>query len=493
MMLRRVLLFLLFSSLLGSCVSVNKINQGQTVLRNPEKLRADVGYVQNKLRKFHPCLDDYISMKALDFKFDSLKTTLISPMTSNEFYFHISPVIAAVKQGHTRIFPLSNKLRSREINHAGTDGISPLFQYDFEMFDGKFYIVKNFTGNNIIKPATELIAVNNIRPQEVLLKYRNTLSSDGYNQTFIDRRLIKDFPTYYFYQYGVTDSVLCELKYNDSLSSVWLKRKTDTIGIKNNKTRKQKKSEWTERKKETEKKMEEGYNEITRTYSKKLSFLSPDSSIAMMKITDFSNGNYTKFYRESFHLLDSLKTNTMILDLRDNPGGRLSDASALYSYLADTSYKFIEKSEVTSNGFLHLLVNKSDDKKYYFPFPESSKNPCKPNHFKGKVYVLINGGTFSASCILSSNLKGSKRAVFVGEETGGAYNGTVAGIMKTVKLPESRLKVRFGLANIRPYYKSGTYGRGIFPDVKIRPTLEDRRKGIDTEVEYVLRKVTGDR
>ena len=492
MVLNRVLLFVLICSLLGSCVSVKKLNQTQAVLRNAVNLRADVSFIQNKLEKLHPCLDDYISIKELDFKFDSLKSTLNSPMTSNDFYFRLSPVIAAVRQGHARTFPLINKLRSREIKHAGTDGLSPLFQYDFEMFDSKLYIVKNFAGHNNIKPATELVSVNNIRPQEILSKYRNTLASDGYNQTFIDRRLIKDFPTYYFFQNGLVDSILCELKYNDSLSTVWLKRKADPIGIKNTKTHEQKALERVARRKEGSKREELGYNEITRNYSKNLSFPATDSSIALMKIADFTKGNYTKFYRESFKLLNTLNTRTLILDLRDNPGGRLSDAADLYSYLADTSYKFIERSEVASRGILHLLVKKDDDNKYYYSFPESSKAPCKANHFKGKIYVLINGGTFSAACILSSNLKGSRRAVFVGEETGGAYNGTVAGIMARVTLPESRLKVMFGLANVKPIYKSGTYGRGIFPDVKIKPTLEDRRKGVDAEVEWVLKKVTGD-
>jgi C-terminal processing protease CtpA/Prc len=47
-----------------------------------------------------------------------------------------------------------------------------------------------------------------------------------------------------------------------------------------------------------------------------------------------------------------------------------------------------------------------------------------PNAFKGKIYVMINGGSFSASSLISSNLK-LKRVTFVGEETGGAFNGTV--------------------------------------------------------------------
>ena len=117
---------------------------------------------------------------------------------------------------------------------------------------------------------------------------------------------------------------------------------------------------------------------------------------------------------------------------------------------------------------------------------ESKIGHPKPNNFKGKVYVLINGGSFSATCILSSNLKGSKRAFFVGEETGGAYNGSVAGVIPTFTLPHSKLQLSFGLMRIQPHYKTDIEGRGIFPDIEIKPTLEDRINGRDPELQWVL-------
>jgi len=132
-----------------------------------------------------------------------------------------------------------------------------------------------------------------------------------------------------------------------------------------------------------------------------------------------------------------------------------------------------------------LVVHKGADNKYYFPFPESTTSP-KKRHFKGNLYVLINGGTFSAAAILASNLKGLKRGVFVGEETGGASNGTVAGKMALFKLPESKLKIHFGLAYIQPHYHSGASGHGVMPDIIFKPTLEDRINGVDPEMKWVV-------
>ena len=115
---------------------------------------------------------------------------------------------------------------------------------------------------------------------------------------------------------------------------------------------------------------------------------------------------------------------------------------------------------------------------------------ANPLHFDGKVFVLINGGSFSASCIISSNLQATGRAVFVGEETGGAFNGTVAGRMPLLELPKSKLPLRLGLMDIRPVHRTEQEGRGIMPNVEIIPTAEQRVNGDDPELEYVLKTVS---
>jgi C-terminal processing protease CtpA/Prc len=43
---------------------------------------------------------------------------------------------------------------------------------------------------------------------------------------------------------------------------------------------------------------------------------------------------------QSFRKIDSYKSKTLILDLRDNGGGRLNEIVDLYSYLADSTFVF---------------------------------------------------------------------------------------------------------------------------------------------------------
>ena len=79
-----------------------------------------------------------------------------------------------------------------------------------------------------------------------------------------------------------------------------------------------------------------------------------------MKIRSFGNGNYKKFYQKSFAKIDSFNTEYLILDLRDNTGGRLDEIDKLYSYLTDKNYQLIEKAEVlTRQPYLTSMLSKN--------------------------------------------------------------------------------------------------------------------------------------
>jgi C-terminal processing protease CtpA/Prc len=250
-----------------------------------------------------------------------------------------------------------------------------------------------------------------------------------------------------------------------------------------------------------------------------LTYLEADSSIALMTIPAFSAKSFSTFYKKSFEQLRAANTQTLIIDLRNNPGGSLKNIQTLYAYLTDTSFYFTSKAEIASrtsllrsNPFknspvvvkilspilypaklismgITLSKIKQEDGKYYHNLYSAKRASYNPLYFKGDVYVLINGRSFSASSILSSNLHGAKRAVFVGEETGGAYNGCVAGQYYMFTLPKSKLKGQFGMATIQPFYQTDTEGRGIMPDIEVIPTLEDRINGNDPELNTILELV----
>ena len=500
------------------CNSIQRYNAHISESISPEKLKKDVDLTQSRLRKMHPNLYYYITKDDLDRKFDSVRNSISCPMTSIEFYKKISPVIASVRQGHMFVYPPTRKYTKKETVMLAKKGIGPLSQFDFEFFDNRLYVVKNKSYDKSIKVGTEVVTLNSKSPQSLFDEYKNRFTSDGFNTTFKSNFFERRFSQFFTYESGIVDSILYNVKWNDSLKSIKIKRQiVDSTALKQQLskhtiTAAEKQKIQADRLYLKRNKSLLGYDPTLKAYNRNLTFLEKDSSIAVMKIKAFSKGKYKRFYKQAFQRIQRNQSSTLIIDLRNNGGGRLAEIVELYKYLADSTFVFMEKSEVTSRSslvnhyfrggsllsrasriltapiavpFIYILVHKDQDGKYYLNH-NTHPQKIKKTPFKGKVYVLINGGSFSASSVLAANLKGDKRAVLVGQETGGAHNGTVAGQMPIIELPHSKIKIRIGLMNIIPRHKSETFGRGVFPDYEVIPTIEDRIKDVDPEMNWVL-------
>jgi C-terminal processing protease CtpA/Prc len=495
------------------CTSTKKYNKHWNDLIVEEQLKADVDYTYRKLQGLHPNLYWYITKEALDYKFDSLKSTLTKPLTRFNFYKKLSPVVAAVRQGHLIVYPPTKLLTKRATKALIKKGTGPFSQFEFELFNGKLYVVKNKSYNKTIQPGTEVVGVNGTKPIDLIQEYNHYYSSDGFNTTYKTNFSGKRFATLFATEYGIKDSLQFDFKCNDSLKTITIKRKKeDTPDSKKNKKKRAVK-DLARSKESRKKKRVNGYYSIEKNYNRNLHFLEKDSSVAVIKIRSFKIGDYKTFYKESFSKIAAYHSQTLVLDLRNNGGGRVTEIADLYSYLADSTFVFLDKSEVVSKSslfkgayfyggsfgfkalktifspilysYLLLTVRKNQNEKNYYA-TQTTPHKVKKNAFKGKVYVLINGGSFSASSIISSNLKGSKRAFFVGEETGGAYNGTVAGFTPRIKLPNTAIQIRIGLMYMAAPFKTTLEGRGIFPDKEIIPTIEDRIKENDPEMNWIL-------
>ena len=505
-----------FTIIIASCSTVKNHNAHLNDLIAVEDLRSDVDYTYQKMKDMHPKLYWYISEKNLNYKFDSLKTTITKPITSYEFYKKIAPIVGSVGQGHMMALPNTKLYSYKQIKATKEKGIGPISQFDFELFDNKLYVVKNKTYDKSVAVGTEILAINGRKTEDFMKEYNTFFTSDGYNKTFKKNRLPKLISRYFSQEYGTKDTINYVTKYNNSEKTISvIRKKIDTINKKVDKnkifTDQEKVANKIKAKALKIKHDVEGYNKETKDYQRNLRFIEKDSAVAIIKIRGFSNGDYEIFYKQSFKKIQDYKSKTLILDLRNNGGGRLAEINNLYSFLAEKEYVFLKDSPVVSKtslfnvnyfegafywlpfkvaispfvySFLYLRTTKKDDGNVYWTNNKLKK--LNEFNFKGKIYVLINGGSFSASSIISSNLQGSKRATFVGEETGGAYNGTVAGQMPLVKIPNSKIKVRIGLVGCIPFYNDQKEGRGVFPDQEIIPTLQDRIDEKDPEIDWVL-------
>jgi len=134
----------------------------------------------------------------------------------------------------------------------------------------------------------------------------------------------------------------------------------------------------------------------------------------------------------------------IILDLRNNPGGLLDQAVDLVDI-------FVEEGKIVSQKGR----KKSDDKTYSASSSKTITNI--------PMVVLINGGSASASEIVSGALQDHKRAVLVGENTFG--KGSVQVILPITK--EEAIKLTIA----RYYLPSGRtiQAVGVKPDIIVAP------------------------
>ncbi len=136
--------------------------------------------------------------------------------------------------------------------------------------------------------------------------------------------------------------------------------------------------------------------------------------------------------------------NGIILDLRNNPGGLLSQAVGLVNLFVDKGVIVSQKGRV-----------KSENTEYKATSEGTIKNI--------PIAVLVNGGSASASEIVSGSLQDHKRAIIVGEKTFG--KGSVQVILPIDKTEAIRLTIA------RYYLPSGRtiQSVGVTPDVVVYP------------------------
>jgi hypothetical protein len=525
---KQIFVFAVLNLLLSNCASVKKYNKSISEYLSEKQQLEDINYLQKKIYKYQPAIDLFVKKEFLDKKFDSLRELAKNPKKSNEFYLSVAPVVYSIKQGHNNVSPVIQKLNRKESKRVIKLGKNPYSQFDYFFENDKLFILHNFSKDTLIPKGAEVLKIGEFTPQQIKEKYWKTIVSDGFNTTFYKYSFAKKVSLYAQVEMGIIDSLKYQFKFKDSIFERTIYRpnfKKNKNAEKNTSLKKDtivkktinKKELKVKNKAERKKKALYGYDSDRKQYNRELTFKTSDSSVAVIKIRNFSTGNYKNFYKQSFELLQKKQTKTLILDLRNNPGGKLNDVKNLASYFTEIPYQLIEPVFLTkrnalwqSNYFKGALIwtypflasaypviksiefvkpKKNNLGNYTYSVSASKLHEPSPNNFKGKIYVLINGGSFSASCLIAAHLKTLKNVTFVGEETGGGANQTTAGRMPMFEMPNSKLNFNILLMDFRPKNQTQELGRGIEPDVTINYTINDLINNTDPQMEWIEKNI----
>ena len=176
-----------------------------------------------------------------------------------------------------------------------------------------------------------------------------------------------------------------------------------------------------------------------------------DENIGYIRLTSFNDNSSDQIEKQIKKLKKDKNLNSFILDLRNNPGGLLSQAIKISDF-------FLENGEIVSTK----SRKKSENRKWFAK---------KGDITDGKtLLVLINYGSASASEIVAGALKDHKRAIIVGENSFG--KGSVQSIIPL----KNRGAIRLTVAK---YYLPS--GKSI-SEVGVRPDIEVNEEGADFRI-----------
>ena len=193
-----------------------------------------------------------------------------------------------------------------------------------------------------------------------------------------------------------------------------------------------------------------------------------EKNIGYIRLTSFNENSSEQIKKNIKNLEINKNVNAYILDLRNNPGGLLSQAIKISDF-------FLDNGEIVSTK----SRKKSENRKWFAK---------KGDITNGKtLIVLINYGSASASEIVAGALKDHKRAIIIGENSFG--KGSVQSIIPLKNDGAIRLTVA------KYYLPSGKSISevGVSPDIEVYEEGEEFRikTDKDNQLNYAIKLLNG--
>ncbi len=397
------------------------------------ELKEDVLQLRSIIEDSHPALYVFTSESEFDSLYDARLGLLDRAMTVEEFSTVIAPLVACIGCGHSRLWmPEGHWFRAP----------AKFLPLKLMILDGKAYVRKHFGMRGLIRPGSEIVAINGRPVAEIVNNLMEGISGDGFNRGYRLDRLERWFHLLYACYYGYPEEfqVLCRPHGEEDLKRLVLTPVSLAV-IDANSSR-----------------------ESRLTFE----VLHPES-VAVITMNNFDyyddQERFRRFTDSVFAEIDELKIRDLILDLRDNEGGDPFAASYLLSYLAPHQITYFARPY----GRYTSLAS---------PLPE------RENRFTGRLYTLINRRCFSTTGHLCALMRYHGIGTFVGSETGGTY--TCNDAVGETTLENTQIRAQIARATFRAEVYGMPRDRGILPDQEVEPRIEDVIDGTDTVKEYLF-------
>ena len=477
-------ILLLFLFFIAGC-RIKKNNDPLSKELTEEIAKKDLKVFTDILKKGHPSLNLYISEKRLDFLIDSLDKSISSTVSLQDFYNKLVVVINEIGCSHTDI-------DMPEYVYDTLNNRKYFFPYPVIFIENKLMV--NATGLGLAE-GTEIKKINGEPVKNILDHLMRYNPVEGRHRKTQLQLAANQFGLEYYLCYGKKDNFRLDI--------------IDTAGVKDI--------------------VNEEPITLTVLGDRKINaqyyfdatdvdydfYISEEKKYAYLRFSTFSFDRrqqqeaFENFCSNTFNLIKYKRPPALVIDLRQNTGGKLYSAFLLYSYLAKGAFREYEKvyakmkrvpySEYFGDDFFvsdETYINddlsdkfKQRTRENYYSIPDSLIRSWTPNdqHYDGKVYVIVNCKTSSSASYLATMIKNSGVGKVIGETAcGGSYSGNGYSSL-SYKLPGSNIRLFFSYAHLIYSFKDEkNTGSGLMPDYFVPDTYESFKNNSDKQMGFLI-------
>lgn len=408
-----------------------------------EQLQEDLDHLVAGLERYNPAMYAYGSETVFKKKIVAIKNAIHAPIDAIEWFKLLCLAVEEVEEGHITI-----GTKEDAFYRGFLKGRFKSLPLSVQFLGERAYVWNNLSRENGLERGDEILSINGRSMPEIRALIFQYTNSDGAINTFKQKRLSKELSARYFWFIEQSNVFIIEYRkrHSEKIEKIQLEALTRA-----------EMSKWSI-KRSLKKDVFKGINAV---YS-----LAVEKEIATLTLRSFNEviikqnelESY-EFYERIFKRLRQNRVQHLILDVRGNIGGMKEFVDDLLAFTLKKKCKGTFRELITWDG-TKVVSN----------FPKRNKW-----FFKGDIYILTDGGTYSTAALIAQYLHDFGNATLIGEETGSRYEGFAAGNFHYVTLPNSKIQIGIPnkwVKNTLPKRPQET-NRGLLPDYPVAISIED--------------------
>jgi C-terminal processing protease CtpA/Prc len=429
----------------------------------PEAVRADLTSLYEGLQRAH--FDLYANTPRAEY--DALYTEMLAgidePMSRAQAQILLQRFAAAGHVAHATLgFP-------NEVYEAFREADGRAFPLGVQIEAGRIYVSQNLSGLDGIAPGQEIVSLDGESATTLLSRLGRNVSAD--NAYLLHAQLGPQFAALLWLERGEVETFRVELRQPGGGTTTTLVPARTRAAMRAAAAAAPGTFEidYTER--------------VARMLPGGIAYLRPGIFLNVESDDLYNAQAFRAFIDSSFEQFLEAGAQTLLIDLRDNPGGDNSFSDPMIAWFAGENFRFASafrirvSSEATASNAARIEGTIGDSVSHQLAaayanaangdiidFLIAVREPRAGRRFEGRVFVLINRRSFSNSVLTAAIVQDYGFGRIIGEPTSDL--ATTYGASENFTLPNTRLQVSFPKAHIvRP--NGDRRVQGVTPDFLI--------------------------